>query len=104
MKQAHWSNVYLTFVMIEVTYSDGSRQGWDYDCSRFATLEDMKLNMTADFKTPREDGEMMQLFVTRNEEHYSAELPITDLTGADFVDYIFNAIDEMLTWQPAEIS
>ncbi len=64
----------------------------------------MKANMAADFKTPREDAEMMQLFVTRNEDNWSTELDVTELTDEEFVDYIFETIEEMLTWQPAEIS
>lgn len=104
MKTAHWSSIYLTYVIIEINFSDGSRQGWNYDCSHFATIEDMKLNMAADFRDPRKDATVMHLFVTRNDDNWSGELPVTDLTEEDFVNYIFDEIEDMLTWQQAEIS
>ncbi len=105
MKILHWSAVYLSYVTIEINYSDNARQGWDYDCSKFATLEDMKLNMAADFREPRLDWTGLMLFVVRNEETHSADLAIPPYTsGTDFMQYIFTHIEDMLTWQPAEIS
>lgn len=104
MKELHWSKIYINFITIEITYSDGARQGWDYDCSQFATIEDMKLNMTADFENPRADWASIMIHITRNGESYSGEIGVTNLTGGDFVIEVFKNIEDMFTWQPAEIS
>lgn len=105
MKTMHWSQVYLSFVTIEVTYSDSARQGWDYDCSQFSTVEDMKLNMAADFNDPRADWSSLMLYVTHNENSWSGEITVPELTtGEDFMTMIFEQIEDMLTWQPVEIS
>lgn len=96
MKELHWSKIYLNFVTIEVTYSDGARQGWDYDCSQFNDLDAVKINMANDFLAPRPDWELLMVHATRNGEYFSAELEIPYTTGAEFAQYIFDAVEDML--------
>jgi len=115
MKILHWSSIYLSYATIEITYSDNARQGWDYDCSKFATLEDMKANLTADFTDTsgfasnphivRTDWADVSLIVVLNGETHTIDLGVPTFTnGTDFANLIFSKIGEALAWQPAEIS
>lgn len=115
MIHAHWSNVLLSFVTVEIAYADGARQTWDYDCSKFATIEDMQLNMTADFTdtsgyaanphSVRTDWDNVMLYITRNGDTYTVDLGDVSLTtGQEFANLIFDNIREALGWQPAVIS
>lgn len=104
MRELHWSYILFNFITIEVSYDDGARQAWDYDCAQFATVQDLKLNMAADFVERRPTWESLMVYVTRNGESFSAEVEVGDLTGGDFVLYVFEVIEEMLEWQQAVIS
>lgn len=96
MKEMHWSQIYLNFITIEVTYADTARQGWDYDCSQFPDIEAVKLNMANDFLTPRPDWDILMVHASLNDNHASAELAIPIMTGEDFAQYILDAVEEML--------
>lgn len=105
MKQLHWSQIYVTFITIEVTYADSARQGWDYDCSKFSTMQDMKANMIADFVNRRDDWGGVFLHFSINDANYSGELPVPDWTNAeDFTNSILEYIGDVLGWQQAAIS
>jgi hypothetical protein len=115
MKILHWSSIYLSYATIEITYSDNARQGWDYDCSKFAAIEDMKANLTADFTDTsgfaadphivRTDWADVSLIVTLNGETHTIDLGVPIFTtGAAFADLIFVNIGEALAWQPVAIS
>lgn len=96
MKTMHWSKLYVILISIEVPYSDGARQGWDYDCQQYASLETLKTNMAEDFADPRMDRGTMMLHVNTNDSSYSAEVDITDLIGTDFVTLVFSTIEGMI--------
>lgn len=96
MKEMHWSVFYVNFITIEVGYADGARQGWDYDCVQYESLDNVKRNMADDFRTPREDWDYVMLYVLRSGVSYTAELEVNGLTGDEFSAYVFEAIEEMI--------
>lgn len=96
MKEMHWSQLEVSFITIEVTYSDTARQGWDYDCSQFPNLEAVQANMANDFLAPRPDWEILMVHASLNDNHASAELNIPIMTGEDFAEYIIENVQEML--------
>lgn len=96
MNKTHWSKYYLNFIAIEITYSDLSVQTWDYDCIQYPSLEWLKTNMSEDFKDPRNDQDALSIYLLKNNVSYFKELEITGKKGDDFVDYIFENIEELL--------
>lgn len=105
MKQAHWSLIYVNFISIDVEYTDGARQGWDYDCSKFATIQDAEKNMAADFNIVREGWVSCTVHALLNDQHYSFDMGVPEFVdGEDFAQQVFEIIGEMLGWQPVAIS
>lgn len=96
MKQLHWSFLYANFITLEIPYDDGARQGWDYDCSQYESLETLKANMAADFAEPRMDRTTMMIHVFRNGETFAADVDLPTSTGTQFVDFVFDVIDGII--------
>lgn len=96
MAQMHWSEPYLNFITIEVVYEDGARQGWDYDCYQYETLEELKLNMEEDFAEPRLDRTEVMLYFTQIDDHYTVDLEATTEIALTFVNTVFGEIENLI--------
>jgi hypothetical protein len=95
MKKAHWSITLGNFISIDIEYNDNARQGWDYDCLQFDSLDSLRANMIADFRSPRSDIKSISIFVIKGDGEVSIELDATSAMGADFVDFIFDTLEEI---------
>lgn len=93
MRKMHWSEPYLNFITIEITYEDNARQTWDYDCYQYESLEALKLNMTADFAEPRLDRAITIVNFTSPLGDFTSDISGTELIGSDFTDLVFESIE-----------
>lgn len=94
MRKMHWSEPYLNFISIEITYNDGSIQTWDYECIQFETIEELRENMVLDFTEPRLDRSEVMLHFTQVENHYTVDLENTDTSTYAFADLVLGSIED----------
>lgn len=100
---AHWSDVYVNHITIEIAYSDGSRQWWGYDCSQYPTMATAKSDMAHDFRDGVPHDATLMVFALHDGTTASLDIVVRGLSGADFSEYIFSEVGEAL-WQPAGLS
>jgi hypothetical protein len=101
----HWSMIFVNYITIEATFNDGARQGSNYDCLHFATIEDLEANMAADFNLPQSDWKDVLLHITLNDEHHTVDLGVPEFeSGQEFASQVMQIVGETLGWQPAVIS
>ena len=90
--RSHWSKLYYSFITIEIEYSNGSRQGWGYDCNQFENFDQLKLNLAIDFATQPVGVESLFVFASGPSETVTADLGVPKETGDEFASLVLDSI------------
>lgn len=83
------------YYSLSIKYDNGDIQNWFYDGAQFATIEDLKANMAADFVDPRMDRKNVVVRASGYKNIRAPfSLPLGDEKENDMVDLVFNEIEK----------
>lgn len=93
----HWSDDYIKSISIKIEYSDGSAQWWDFDATRYATLEDYKNDIAEDFAVIDQQYQNLEIQVKGHDrQQYLFEMDRDDSQGAHFAELVLDYAEAML--------
>lgn len=93
MGKMHWSQPYLNYITLEITYNDESRQTWDYDCIQYDSLDYLKADMSADFADPDMNRTDIFIVAYRSGESLTANVELPAVKGEEFTKFVFDIIE-----------
>ncbi len=86
----------LDFITVEIRYTDGSIQSWDYECVQYNSMEGLFNNMADDFVKMPASADGTMLHFVAGKDYHSGDLGQTSSSGAEFATMVSGITEEVL--------